>query len=191
MRKLCWFAAPCSAAIFLSVYLLPEDWLPPAGILCVLLSLTAFLFRGNTRRKAVLVSLGLAFGFLWTSGYAVLFRAPARALAGETAEYTLTVTDYPKETRFGVSIPAKLTLEGAPAPKVLLYAGWDAKPLMPGDIISAQVRLAPSDFLRGEQFDYYQSKGIYLLGYTDAVTLEEHPAHIPPPYWPQIGRAHV
>ena len=185
MRKLCWFAAPCSAAIFLSVYLLPEDWLPPAGILCVLLSLTAFLFRGNTRWKAALVSLGLAFGFLWTSGYAAIFRAPARALAGETAEYTLTVTDYPKETRFGVSIPTKLTLEGAPAPKVLLYAGWDAKPLMPGDIISAQVRLAPSDFLRGEQFDYYQSRGIYLLGYTDIVTLEEHPTHIPPPYWPQ------
>ena len=41
MRKLAWFAASCSAAVFLAVYVLPEGALVPLGEVCALAALAA------------------------------------------------------------------------------------------------------------------------------------------------------
>lgn len=187
MRKLCWWAVPCSAAVFLSVYLFPEPFLLPAGVLCALGSLVSLLFHGNTRRKTAFAAFGLAAGFLWTGCYGLLVRAPARALIGETAQdYTLVVTDFPKANSRGASLSAKLQTDGLPGARVQLYAGEDALEFRPGDVISGPVRLAASDFLRGESVDYYQAKGTYLLGYAqDDLTLTERPTNVPLRYFPQ------
>lgn len=189
MRKLCWWAVPCTAAIFLAVYLLPEQVFFPAGGLCALGALFSFRFRGNTRLRVALCALGLAAGFLWTGCYGLLFRAPAHALASDDAAvYTLTVTDFPSETSRGAVFPAKLALAGAPDPKVQVYAEVDALELKPGDAVSLSLRLSPSDLYRGERYDYYQARGIYLLGYArDGFTLLNRPEKPPMTVWPQYA----
>lgn len=186
VRKLCWAAAACSAAIFLAVYLLPERYLFPAGVFCVPFLFLARFFRGKVRPRMFLAALGLCLGFLWTGVYGLLFRAPARALAdADPAEYTFQVVDFPRANGWGASVLVKLQLEGAPDPKVQLYAGEDALELLPGDLFSCPAALARSDFRRGEAVDYYQSKGIYLLGYArDGITLLHSPGTVSPRYWP-------
>lgn len=167
MRKLCWFALPCSVGIFLCVYLLPEALILPLGGMCLLLFLSAFLFHGKTRLRIALAAGGLALSFLWTGSYGLLVRTPARSLLSDTyREYTLECADFPKETSRGASLSAVLRTDGCLNSKVQLYADAQALSLHPGDRFSCQLRLAPSDSLRGESVDFYEAKGIYLLGYS-------------------------
>lgn len=189
MRSLCWWACGCSAAIFLSVYLLPEPLLLPVGLFCALGGLLSLLFHGRGRRRAALLAAGFAVGFLWTGIYASLVRAPAHALSEEIPrEYSLTVVSFPTATSRGASFTARLPLEGAPDALVQLYADSDALALRPGDRAKAKLALSPSDFLRGENVDFYQSKGVYLLGYVrGALTDVTSPDRIPPRFWPQYA----
>ena len=82
MRRLCWFAVPFSAAVFLAVYLLPEEIWMIAGGICALLALPGLLLRGGERVRWMAAALGLAAGLCWSGLYSTLFHSPARALAG-------------------------------------------------------------------------------------------------------------
>lgn len=188
MRKLCWFAVPCSAAVFLAVCLLPEGWFLPAGFFCTLLTLLTLLYRGNFRRRAALALLGAAFGFLWTGGYQALVRAPAHTLAdGSTSETTLTVIDYPTASTWGASIPVRVSLPGAPDPRAIIYIDDDTMDLRPGDVLSAAVRWSSTAFTHGSSSLYEQSRGIYLTGYADRLSLVGRPTHIPLRFLPQMS----
>ena len=163
MRKLCSFAIPCAAAIFAAVYLLPETLLLPAAGICTLAALLGLLLRGDPRLRAVLLTLGLAAGFLWTAGYDLIFYAPARWLAGTEGTFTATVTDYPAPTRYGSSVQADLHTGRGPDVGIILYASQEEYgALRPGDRITfpAQLRLADTSY--GEETDYYRSRGIFL-----------------------------
>ena len=190
IRRLCWFSSAFAVACFLAAYLLPDSFLVPAGILCGSgLLLVALLLRGKNRRRVVIVAVGLALGLFWYRCYGLCFKAPAHALIhDEATNYTMEVTDFPTETSYGSSLTVRLCQNGKPGPKVRLYANREAMALCPGDVISASVRLSPSDQIRGDTVDYFDSKGIYLLGYArDEVTLEERPASPPVRYWPQLA----
>ena len=191
VRNLCWWAVPCSAAIFLAVYLLPEPFLFPAGIFCALFGLLSLLFHGKTRRRVALTTAGLAVGLLWTGCYGLLFRAPAHLLT-ETGsrEYAVLITDFPRETDWGASLDGVLQTAGA-EPRIRLYAGPDAMELRPGDEITATLVLSPSDRHRGDSTDYYEASGIYLLGSVRGKILSvQHPGALSPRFWPQyVSRA--
>lgn len=60
MRKLAWFAAAFSGAVFLAVYLLPEAILVPAGACCGLAALAGLFLRGKARLRTLLICFGLA-----------------------------------------------------------------------------------------------------------------------------------
>jgi len=184
MRKLCWFSAPASAAIFLAVYLLQPDWLPPAAALCALGAVLARFLPGRARPRAALAAWGLAAGFLYAALYGVLFRAPAQALASqEEQRLTLTVTDWPSESTFGAGVAVKLALDGAADPRLILYTDAQALELRPGDIIEADVSLRLSDRYHGESSDYYPSRGIYLIGYAEEARLIRRPESVSPAFW--------
>lgn len=186
MRKLCWFAVPCSAAIFLAVCLLPEVWLFPAGLFCALFSLAFLGFLGPPRRRAALALLGAAFGLLWTGGFHLLFRAPAHALAEQEASaVTLTVTDYPTTATYGVSVLVRVPLPSAPDPEALLYLDVSTADLRPGDTLSAVVRWSANELRQGGFSAYARSRGIYLTGSADSFTLTLRPEHIPLRFLPQ------
>lgn len=187
MRKLCWLALPCSAAIFLSVCFLPEGFILPLGGCCGLGLFLSLAFRGKARQRFGLAAVGLCLGFLWTSLYGTLFREPAWALAEmEPQVYTFEVCQFPSDNSRGVSFTARVRENGSSGPLVKLYAEAEDGELVPGDLISCQVRLAPATLIRGEEVDYYEAKGIYLLGYVqDGITLVERPERVSPRFWPQ------
>lgn len=189
IRRLCWFSTALSVAFFLAAYLLPESFLFPAGIICGLGLPISFLLRGKNRHRVTLAAAGLTIGLIWANCYGLLFKSPAHTLVNDQAiSYTMEVAEYPSETSYGSSLTVRLIQEGKLGPKVRLYAGWDALDLQVGDMISASVRLAPSDQIHGDSVDYFDSKGIYLLGYVRGeITLEERPASPPIRYWPQIA----
>lgn len=178
IRRLCWFATAFSAAVFLSVYLIPQNLLFPAGILCAAGILLALFFHGKNRKRIRLASIGLALGLLWTGCYGLLLRTPAHTLAcDDPVLYTMELTDFPSESQYGSVFSVKLLLPDGFPQKVQLYAGSEALSLQPGDIISAQVRLSVSDQIRGESVDYFDSKGIYLLGYVRGdIQIQEQPS---------------
>lgn len=157
--------------------------------LCLLFSFSGLLFRGRARKRVLLAGLGLAFGFLWTGGYGIILRAPAHALAEQAPDtYTLVVKDFPRETSYGAAFTAKLELQDALSPNVYLYTGPEGLELLPGDRLSATVKLSRSDLRRGESYDYYQSNGIYLIGNLQGdFSLLSRPEHISPKYWPQCA----
>lgn len=187
IRRLCWLGTAFSAAVFLAVYLLPERMLLPAGLCCALCALFALFFRGKNRQRMALAALGLAAGLLWTTCYGALFRAPAHDMAtgNETVNATGTVVDFPEETRYGSSLTVRIHMGIWRRPLVQVYAGDEGLTFRPGDEISLDLRLAPSDQLRGERFTYYEAKGIYLFGYAKGeVVLTQRPDHVLPLYWP-------
>ena len=92
MRKLCCFAAPFGAAVFLAVCLLPEAFWLPAGGLCALLALPGLLLQGERRMVWVIAAFGLAAGLGWSGVYTGLFHASARGLDGTEQTAAAAVT---------------------------------------------------------------------------------------------------
>ena len=181
MRKLAWFAASCSAAVFLAVYVLPEGALVPLGAVCALAALAGLTLRGDRRRRVLLAGFGLAAGLLWTAAYGALFQAPARALAGYEGPVEVTVADWPQATAYGSSVLVRLhPVEGWPV-RTLLYLDAPAPDLRPGDGLTVQARLRAADTITGESTDYYYAKGVRLIAYGEGEGETARPGR--PPLW--------
>ncbi|MBM6926443.1 DNA internalization-related competence protein ComEC/Rec2 [Pseudoflavonifractor phocaeensis] len=164
MRKLAWFAAACSGAVFGAVYLLPEAMLLPAGALCALAGLTGLFVRGNWRLRVLLLGFGLALGLCWTGVYSALVRAPAQRLAGTEGTVAATVLDWPQENDYSISLLVKLFPEGDGGIRTLLYvSGAEAEDLRPGDGLEVTASFRMADTLAGEPSNYYYAKGVLLI----------------------------
>lgn len=188
MRKLCLFALPFCAAILVACLGLSGSVLLCAALAAAL----AGILTGCLKRLPVcLLCLGLAAGLLWFAGWTQLFRAPARALAGQTAEFTATVLDWAGETSTGSArLEVRLHLSGAPDPRVLLYTDASCADLVPGDQISGTARFQLTDTVRGERVTYYEADGIFLRAVSIDIPAVQHPEHPPCRVWPvYIARA--
>lgn len=183
MRILASVAIPFSAAIFAAVYLAPAWTLPWLAAGCAALALPALLLKGERRTRVLLSALGLAAGLLWTWGYDGLFVAPALALDGAEGTYTFTLTDWPRATAYGVSLPARLALPGERDPKVILYAD-EGQNLKPGDTVTCTAALRRANLRYGEESEYYLSKGVALLAYARGAPEVFSPPGLPVRYWP-------
>jgi len=166
VRTLCLFAVSFAAAVFLAVLWLPWELLLPVGLACLAAGGVCLLVRVHTRgRRAVLIALGLCAGWLWTWGYQTIWYAPARSLDGWEGEISATALDWPEETSYGCSVLLELSAQGSPAVKALLYGTDPAyQNLKPGNCFTARARLRLSNTAYGEETDYYQAQGIFLLG---------------------------
>ena len=178
MRKLAWFAAGF-ALLCGAVCCGPEGTLLPAALCGAVLAVAASAARLLTRRdparriifqtarRVLAIGLGgiVAAGWFW--GWNTLFRVPADAMAGSTRTLSATVLSYPKETSIG-GYSVTVSLDGGiTAPDVLVYGTADWGDLLPGDRLTFTARLAPSDFLYGDETTYYTAKNLFLLGYCD------------------------
>ncbi len=182
MRKLCWFALPFCAAIFAACFGLPSFLFLPIVLTSALLG----ILTGCLKRLPVcLACLGLAFGILWFQGYTHIFRVPAETLSGQTAEFSATVIDWPKETSTGnVQVEVRLHLANAPDPKVFLYADASCTTLSPGDHLSGFARFQLAETVRGEHVTYYEAKGIFLRASLTSTPTVNHTDHPPAAMWP-------
>ncbi len=189
MRKLCWWAIPCSTAIFLAEYLLPERYWLPAGIVCALSAPLGLFLRGKPRLRVLLAAAGLAVGFFWCRGYTALVRDPTRPLTEcDEGLYTLQVTGFPTPSAWGSVLDTRVLLEDGSRPAVRLYIDEKESALRPGDVILCPTIFAPTDVIHGQRTDYYPAKGIFLFGYAQGPAEAVFSVRYPPiRFWPQYA----
>lgn len=160
MRKLAIFSFSFAAAAAVYVYLLrPEACLIAAGSLLLCGVFLCFLRLPQAKRVRIAL-FGLAVGLLWSFGYERLRLAPLRKHCGDAEEITVTVCDFPEETKYGCRVTVRL--DGG---RMLLYLD-EARPLHPGDTLHLTAKV--TDISRGSGEDdnlYYSSKDIRLLGF--------------------------
>lgn len=186
MRKLAWFAAAFSGAVFLAVYLLPETVLVPAGACCALAALIGLLLRGKARLRVLLVCFGLAAGLCWTGVYSGVARAPALRLSGTEGTVAAVAADWPQESSYSTSVLVKIFPEGGGSAKALLYLdGEEALDLRPGDRLTVTASFRMADTMAGEETGYYYAKGILLIANGEAWTAQR-PERVPVTYWPAL-----
>ena len=182
MRKLAWFAGAYAGAVFLAVYLLPEEMLLPAGALCAAAGLAGLFLRGDRRLRLLLLGFGLGAGLLWTGVYTALFHTPARLLAGTEETIAAQVNDWPEENSHWVEI--RFHREEGGWLKALLWLEAVPEDLRPGDELAVTASFELADTLSGENSDYYYSKGITLRAYAQGEASVTCPDRVPVRYWP-------
>jgi len=164
MRKLAVFCFAFAFGVFLAQYLLPLSALPYLAGAFALLGALALLLpkRGNLRLRAVLCALGLALAFAWDWAYTACVQAPMEALAGTTAERTLTLTDFPTATERGARVEVRVAgFHG----KAVYYGDASLLSLAPGQEVTASVSVSSAASIRDEEITTFTSRGVFLLLY--------------------------
>lgn len=163
MRKLATVCCGFCAAVYLSVYVIPQGWRWIAALILTALGALSLLLPHH-RRVCMLLALSAAVGCMWTWSHAAFVLEPADRLAGETRTVTARVVSLPEEHDYGTRVYVRLETE--PAVRAMLYDyDHDAAALRPGDRIAAEVRFSSAQTLYGEQTDRYTAKGVFVRGY--------------------------
>ena len=176
MRKLLWFTLGFSAACLASVYLLPELGLPWAAGFGAALLLGLLIFRCLRRkrpasdglapapRRLLCAALGLGLGLIWCWAYDALIQAPARRAAGEYADLTAELRDYPVPTDYGHRAELWVELpEGRVSARLYLYGALPE--LEPGDCLRGPMKLRRADRgADGETELWLPAAGFLLTG---------------------------
>lgn len=183
MRKLAIFSLGYAVSVLLSVLVLPREYLPFLGVLCLLPAGVLCLIKSQRHRKnrkrILLCCFGLAIGFLWCRGYDALFLEPARVLDDKTVVLSGTVLEYPQPTDYGAKILIRTNLEQGNA-RTLLYGDEELFQLQPGDKLSVIARCTLATHTRdGEEITYYTAKGIFLTAKAHGELTFDRPERLP------------
>ena len=164
MRKLMWFTIGYAAACGVGTYLLRGRGLLFLALICGALAVAGWLFRryDGVKRAAVL-ALGCAVGFLCFVGYEYVVLRPAAIMDGETTEVTIRVTEYSWESDYGIAADGVLEQEGRPC-KVRFYLN-EERELKPGDVIRLRAQLRLTDEGGDREPTFHRTSGILLLAY--------------------------
>lgn len=179
MRRLAWALLPFCTAVFLAVYLIPDDWHLTVGIACFLLSSAGLFCRGRWRVRVLLTMLSLCLGFVWCSVYQMIWCTPARAYIGEVRSFTACVIDYPKETDYGVSVTVQIQSETGRPFRACLYLNEDYDPLTLGDEITGTGSFTTAEVIHDREVSYYTAQGIHVLGKKIKLKQVKHQGHLP------------
>lgn len=169
MRKLATAAIAFSATVFISHYLVAPEYFLLCAAICALLSFIAIILKNEARTRALLILLAAAVGFLASFISYNYKTLPAREISDKELVVTARVTDYPEIYDDYAKIAVKLTGDSAPKLRAELYSfGDEVNGLMPGDLISANVRLKAADERYGEAFSANNADDVYLLCYLNS-----------------------
>lgn len=161
MRKLFLFAAPFSLAVLLAVMLIPHTYLLLTGGCCFLVGGVCFLWKGEPGLRVRLILFGVGVGFLWTAGYQSITLLPAQQLGGSEGSYCAQITGWPRETRYGMAVDARLETEKGRL-GITLYANRSYLALKPGDWVSGDMKLTMAGHMGGEEHVASYAKAIFL-----------------------------
>jgi len=165
MRKLATAALSFSAAILLSIYTLPYNWLPVFGSAAAAVTFLGLLFQGNMRLRVFIFAVSLAVGFFWSWAYTAIFIMPSADLHDETVTVSAVVTDYPYARTRGYRVDSLVIRDGKPSIGARLYY-YNESELEPGDVIEFTARFKRTDGTEdGERIDALSSRGDFLAGY--------------------------
>ncbi len=186
MRKLTWAAFGFAAAALLAEYALPVSELPYFAAALVLCGVVLWrVRRWEKRNRAVICLIAAAAGLLAWGFHYVRHGAPCEELVGQKITVTAEVTDYPRERDGYYSLDVKIR-EGAPRERGILYAyGAETPDLAPGDIITAEIRIASAIYAGSERRHYYTAEGQFIRGYLQDEPLATGSARHPWRYFPQ------
>ena len=147
MRRLAVFCGGFAAGIFAAQYLLAVDWLLPVGLACIGAGVLTLLLPAPQRKRAVLCLVGAALALGWDWLYIRQVSAPMEALAATRQTLTMTLTDYPTETRFGAKVTVRA--EGLPG-KLVYYGDSPLLQLCPGQRMTEDVYLQSASRIRDD-----------------------------------------
>ncbi len=187
MRVLATAAAAFSAAIFLAQYLLPGAWRLPLALGLAVLGLGLLPLRHRrTGKRAILILLAAAAALVWDRGYDRWVYEPAAQLDGRTEEaLTMTVLDWPEESRYGARATVRLATPGLPSVRAVYYGKEDLLELTPGCTVRDAAALHDASRIRGDKLTSFTSKGIFLLVYSRGEPDYSDADADEPRWWPQ------
>lgn len=162
MRALAIGAGAFSAAVFAANYVLPSNALIPLAIALVIAGILLLLARRKWLRAVVISVFSIAFGLTVFAAYTARTTLPAKTLSGQTLEMDAVLLDYPIVYDGYCRAEVRLTGE-LPHLKALLYDNnKDLVNAEPGAHLHFTAKLKAADTRYGKDYDYYNSKGIYL-----------------------------
>ena len=187
MRRLALFCGGFAAGIFLAQYLLPGGWLLSGGLVCLALGFGALLLPECWRKRAILCLVGAALALGWNWLYVRQVSEPMEALADTQQALTMTLTEYPTETRFGAKVTVRA--EGLPG-KLTYYGDPPLLQLSPGQCLTDEVYLQSASRIRDDDVTVFNSKDVFLLAYSRGTVAFHAETVDAPRWWPaRLGRA--
>ena len=168
MRQLAICSGAFAVAVLCAVLAIPTTiWLP----LCVCMGgATVVLTRlprkwGSRNSILLLVAMGISAGFGSTALWTQVYYTPATEMVGAPRTIEAEVLDWPQQSNYGYSVLVRLSIDGAPDAKTILYIGEEGSELRPADTVTGFAELQMADYnFSGEKVTYYLAKGILLTG---------------------------
>lgn len=164
MRKLACGALAFSSAIFAANYILPRPWLPILGVILAISGVALVLLKRRWLLGFEIAMLAAALGLGLFFVHSLFTAVPAEKLSGSELEINAVILDYPTVYDDYCRVNIRLTGESGPKLKAVLYDNEKAlAEVTPGQHIALTAKLRAADTRYGEDYDYYYSKGIYLI----------------------------
>ena len=174
MRRLGWFAAAFALAAGLYVYLWQDRcvlWIVFGSL--ALAGLAVWLLKPAWARRVTVACLGLSVGVLWCFLYGQLLLPPVEELDGTEQTVTVSVTDWPWETAYGVAMEVRLEWEGRTC-GAMLYTDFLEDPPQPGDRVTctARIRRTGTEPLSGDSLSARAGGTVVLLYASSDLTVD-------------------
>lgn len=164
MRKLACAALSFSAAVFAANYILLRPWLPLLAAVLAISGISLVLFKRRWLLGFEIALISAAFGLSVFCVHSSFTAVPAGKLSGTEQEISAVVLDYPIVYDDYCKADIRLTGENTPKLKAVLYDdNRELENAAPGQHIRLTASLRAADTRYGEDYDYYFSKGIYLI----------------------------
>ena len=191
MRKLMWFVMGFALSCGLCAYGRESAWMLPAGIGAVVLAVgTLFLLR---RRELLFLGIavlaGCIGGFVWFSGFYLLYLHPVSVLDGQEMQLSVTAGDYSYETDYSTCAEGTARIADRTY-QIRLYL-TDEVEASPGDMLTGVFRLRLTMPRDGEDSAWLQGKGIFLTGYQRGEIVVEPAQKIPLRGYPALLRHEI
>ena len=167
MRKLATAAFSFAGGIFLAQYLLPLRWQLPLGAFCAVLVIMGFLWKGNARRRIVLICIDASLALVYNWLYVRFIQLPAEEWAEtEQTQLSMTLLDYAVPTAYGARATVRPAIDGLREIKAVYYGDDSLLALAPGCVITDDVYLRSASSVRDDDITTFTSKGVFLLVYS-------------------------
>ena len=186
MRKLLWFTIGFALACILGAYVY-SSWLLLGIPICLLCFVIAVVLRKRHCILSVIavICLGFSLGLIWFAGYRSVYLKSAIEADGSEQILDAQIIDYSEPTTYGVSVKAKLTIDGRTYRAVLYLNG--KHDLNPGDSVRCRFRLRMThEGLEGNT--YHRGSRIFLLAYSQGDETYTFTDQIPMRYLPATLR---
>lgn len=165
VRKLAIFSIGFCISFFAAHYVLPYAYLLPAAACASAVAVCGLFFKGNTRKRILLMALAAAIGFC---GYKFHYDNTVNSceeLVGKTETVKIQVLEYPTQYDYSSRANVKLISDGYPQVNACIYDYSDAlSDAKPGTVLNATIRFRSAIEKYGEEYDSYISEGVYIVG---------------------------